>query len=69
MTWILNIGDAKEGQKCGTCKHAETCNIVKVAPSLVSVLTSIDRCGDGHDAYGTAELKCDGYEASEETGG
>lgn len=63
MSWSVDIVDVEGNTRnCAECGHVAGCQIVRLAPHLASVLTSVDNCCDGHTAHGSARLECGGFE-------
>lgn len=62
MSWSVYITDNTGARiDCGKCTHVAGCQIVKIAPSIAAVLTSVDNCCDGQMATGTARLECNAF--------
>ena len=62
MSWSVYITDADGNSvRCNKCTLVAGCQIVKVAPSIAAVLTSIHNTCDGDMITGTAKLECNAF--------
>ena len=72
MTWSARItdqaGEVPTGKyhACQSCTHESVCRLPMLAAQVGYLLTCQDIDCKGHMASGSAELKCNGFEAKEE---